>query len=386
MAKMTVKRVGVIGGGQLAWMMAKAAQRLGFDLIIQTPQKDDPAVSIATEVIFAPINDRAATIELAAHCDVITFENEFIDLEVLRPLEEKGVRFCPSVGVLTPLLDKYQQRSYLQHIGLPVPKFTTLENLPSLDFSFPVVLKVRRHGYDGQGTFIVKTPEELETTAKNLEGIGVMVEEFVPFERELAVMAARNVTGEVAVYPLVETYQPDQVCRWVLASGDISTEVQIEVKQIAINLLTRLEVVGIFGIELFLTPQSQVLVNEIAPRTHNSGHYTLDACEISQFEMQLRALSGLSLGSTELKCLGAVMVNLLGYEYSRQDYLEKRQKLSEISGSYVYWYGKTNVRPGRKIGHVTVLLEKTEMTLSPKNRQQRLSEIAQQVESIWYGS
>ncbi|XTZ10448.1 MAG: 5-(carboxyamino)imidazole ribonucleotide synthase, partial [cyanobacterium endosymbiont of Rhopalodia yunnanensis] len=126
---MTVKRVGVIGGGQLAWMMAKAAQRLGFDLIIQTPEKDDPAVSIATEVIFAPINDRAATIELAAHCDVITFENEFIDLEVLRPLEEKGVRFCPSLRVLTPLLDKYQQRSYLQHIGLPVPKFTTLENL-----------------------------------------------------------------------------------------------------------------------------------------------------------------------------------------------------------------------------------------------------------------
>ncbi|WP_119261043.1 5-(carboxyamino)imidazole ribonucleotide synthase [cyanobacterium endosymbiont of Rhopalodia gibberula] len=383
---MTVKRVGVIGGGQLAWMMAKAAQRLGFDLIIQTPQKDDPAVSIATEVIFAHINDRAATIELAARCDVITFENEFIDLEVLKPLEEKGVYFCPSLGVLTPLLDKYQQKSYLQRIGLPVPKFTTLENLSSIDFSFPIVLKVRRHGYDGQGTFIVKTSEELETTAKNLEGTGVMVEEFVPFERELAVMAARSVTGEVAVYPLVETYQPDQVCRWVLVSGDISTEIQTEVKQIAINLLTQLEVVGIFGIELFLTPQSQVLVNEIAPRTHNSGHYTIDACEISQFEMQLRALSGLPLGSTELNCVGAVMVNLLGYEYSRQDYLEKRQKLSKISNSYVHWYGKINVRPGRKIGHVTVLLEETEMTLSPKTQQQQLLEIAQQVESIWYGS
>lgn len=383
---MEVKRIGVIGGGQLAWMMAGAAQRLGFDLVIQTPRKDDPAVSIATEVIFAPISDKAATIELATRCDVITFENEFIDFESLKPLEEQGVCFCPSLGVMTPLLDKYQQRYYLQRIGLPIPKFTTLENLSSFDFSFPVVLKVRRHSYDGQGTFIIKTPEELEATAKGLEGIGLMVEELIPFERELAVMATRSVTGEIAVYPTVETYQPNQVCRWVIASGDISTEVQTEVKQIATYLLTQLEVVGILGIELFLTSQSQVLVNEIAPRAHNSGHYTLDACETSQFEMQLRALSGLPLGSTELNCSGAVMVNLLGYEYSRQDYLEKRQELSGIPGSYVHWYGKTDVRPGRKIGHVTVLPEETETTLIPKIRQQQLLKIAQQVESIWYGS
>ena len=383
---MEVKRIGVIGGGQLAWMMAGAAQRLGFDLVIQTPQKDDPAVSIATEVIFAPINDKAATIQLATRCDMISFENEFIDLESLQPLEEQGVCFRPSLGVIAPLLDKYKQRCYIKHIGLPVPKFSTLENLSSLDFSFPVVLKVRRHSYDGQGTFIIKTPEELEATTKGLEEKELMVEEFIPFERELAVMAARSVTGEVAVYPMVETYQPNQVCRWVIASGDISTEVQTEVKQIATYLLTKLEVVGILGIELFLTPQSQVLVNEIAPRAHNSGHYTLDACETSQFEMQLRALSGLPLGSTELNCSGAVMVNLLGYEYSRQDYLEKRQKISEIPGSYVHWYGKTDVRPGRKIGHVTVLLEETETTLSPKIRQQQLLKIAQQVESIWYNS
>ncbi len=386
MGQMTVKRVGVIGGGQLAWMMAGAAQRLGFDLVIQTPQKGDPAVSIATEVIFAPIEDAAATAQLSACCDVITFENEFIDLEALKPLETKGVCFRPSLGVLTPLLDKYQQRSYLQQIGLPVPKFTTLETLSSLDFSFPMVLKVRRHGYDGQGTFIIQTSQELEATAKSLNGVEVMVEEFVPFERELAVMAARSVTGEVVVYPVVETYQPDQVCRWAIAPGDISTEIQAEIEQIATHLLTQLGVVGIFGIELFLTPQGQVLVNEIAPRTHNSGHYTLDACETSQFEMQLRAVAGLPLGSTQLNCLGAVMVNLLGYEYSQQDYLEKRQKLSEIPSFHVHWYGKTDVRPGRKLGHVTVLLEETEAILSPKIRQQQLLEIAQQVESIWYPS
>ncbi len=388
-----MKRVGVIGGGQLAWMMADAAEALGIELVIQTPHPTDPAVGIASDKIFAPIDDATATAKLASRCDVITFENEFINLEALKPLAQQGICFRPRLEALAPLLDKYDQRCYLEDIGLPQPGFMTLEgevgneeflhtasfgqpmNLSELEF--PVVFKARRHGYDGQGTFIVRDSNSLQETWKKLGHSSVLVEEFIPFERELAVIAARSVAGEVVVYPVVETQQEEQVCRRVLVPAEISLSVVEEIEAIAHTLLNSLQVVGVFGIELFLTSSGKVLVNEVSPRTHNSGHYTLDACETSQFEQQLRAVTGLSLGSPALQCDGAVMVNLLGYEYSQNDYLDKRQKLANLPRSFVHWYRKTESRPGRKLGHVTVLLD------SPQRSSAQAT--IQKIESLWYG-
>jgi 5-(carboxyamino)imidazole ribonucleotide synthase len=388
-----VKRVGVIGGGQLAWMMADAAEALGIELVIQTPHPTDPAVGIASDTIFAPIDDATATAKLASRCDVITFENEFINLEALKPLVQQGICFRPRLEALAPLLDKYDQRCYLEDIGLPQPSFMTLEgevgneeflhtasfgqpmNLSELEF--PLVFKARRHGYDGQGTFIVRDSNSLQETWKKLGHSSVLVEEFIPFERELAVIAARSVAGEVVVYPVVETQQEEQVCRRVLVPAEISLSVVEEIEAIAHTLLNSLQVVGVFGIELFLTSSGKVLVNEVSPRTHNSGHYTLDACETSQFEQQLRAVTGLSLGSPALQCDGAVMVNLLGYEYSQNDYLDKRQKLANLPRSFVHWYRKTESRPGRKLGHVTVLLD------SPQRSSAQAT--IQKIESLWYG-
>lgn len=377
-----VKRVGVIGGGQLAWMMAGAAQKLGIELVVQTPHQSDPAVGIASSTIFAPIDDAVATTELATRCDAITFENEFINLAALLPLEKQGVCFRPGLQVLAPLLDKYHQRCYLENLGLPVPQFVALEgessgDLPPLPISnFPLVLKARRHGYDGQGTFILKDQHLLESTWQQLGHAPVMLEEFVPFERELAVIAARSVAGEVVTYPVVETQQENQVCRRVLVPAKLDLGVVTEIEAIAHTLLKSLQAVGVFGIELFLTKAGRVLVNEISPRTHNSGHFTLDACETSQFEAHLRAVCGLSLGNPVLKSAGAVMVNLLGYEDSRSDYLAKRQQLANLPNTYVYWYGKTESRLGRKLGHVTVLLNKFDRGDAEA--------IAQTVESIWY--
>lgn len=392
---MAKKRVGVIGGGQLASMMAEAAEKLEIDLIVQTPHPDDPAVKVAADTIFAGIDDASATAQLASRCDVITFENEFINLEALAPLVEKGVCFSPSLDTLSPLLDKYHQRCYLEKIGLPVPKFSVVENttkaltFPShqslfSDREFPLVLKARRHGYDGQGTFIIKNQRSLEETLERLGNLPLMVEEFVPFDRELAVIAARGVTGEVVVYPVVETHQKAQVCHWVIAPAEIAPETELEINNLARHLLEQLQAVGVFGIELFLKSDRQVLVNEIAPRTHNSGHYTLNACETSQFEMQLRSAIGLPLGSPTLKCSGAVMVNLLGYEHSHSDYQEKRDRLSAILQSYVHWYGKSESRPGRKLGHVTVLLENNDIFQSSQKRQQQLLQTAQKIETLWY--
>jgi 5-(carboxyamino)imidazole ribonucleotide synthase len=388
-----VKRVGVIGGGQLAWMMAGAAKKLGIELVIQTPHPSDPAVSIASDTIFASIYDTAATAELASRCDVITFENEFINLEPLMPLLQQGACFRPRLEALAPLLDKYEQRCYLEDIGLPQPKFMVLEGevgneqliLPASvgqplnlsDLEFPLVLKARRHGYDGQGTFIIKDSTSLQEIWKKLGYQSVMLEEFIPFDRELAVMAARSVSGDVVVYSVVETQQEEQVCRRVIVPAEISPEIVAEVEAIARTLLNSLQVVGVFGIELFLTTTGKVLVNEVSPRTHNSGHYTLDACETSQFEQQLRAVTGLPLGSPALKCAGAVMVNLLGYEHSQDDYLEKRQKLANLPGAFVHWYGKSESRPGRKLGHVTVLLDSRQPS--------EARAIAREIESLWYG-
>jgi 5-(carboxyamino)imidazole ribonucleotide synthase len=383
----TIKKVGIIGGGQLAWMMADAAKSLGVSLIIQTPSKNDPAVAIAAETIFAPIDDATATAQLATRSDIITFENEFINLDALLPLTRQGLSFRPSLSVLKPLLDKYHQLCCLKDLGLPVPQFAKWEGrmsgpplfkegeMPGPPFSkegetsgpplfkgggggsSKMVIKTRRHGYDGQGTFIINNEAELKSLGEKLRGRSLLIQEFIPFVKELAVIAARSTTGEMAVFPVVETQQENEVCRRVIAPADLPPEVAGEVEAIARTLLTGLDVVGIFGIELFLTADGKILVNEIAPRTHNSGHFTLDACETSQFEQHLRAVCGLPLGSTALKSGGAVMVNLLGYEFAESDYLTQRQQIAEIKNASVWWYGKKEARPGRKLGHVTVLLD-----------------------------
>ena len=211
-----VKRVGVIGGGQLAWMMASAAKSLDIELVVQTPSYYEPAVSTASDVILAPVNDAAATVRLASRCDVITFENEFVNLEALQPLVKQGVCFRPSLEALAPLLDKYDQRCYLQGLGLSVPEFVAITGeKQTIAQKLPAVLKVRRHGYDGQGTFIINSRDALESTLQKLGETPALLEEFVPFERELAAIAARSLDGEVVVYPVVETQQT----RWGVSAG-----------------------------------------------------------------------------------------------------------------------------------------------------------------------
>lgn len=377
-------RVGVIGGGQLAWMMASGAKALDIQLVVQTPTAQDPAVAIAPDPVLAAVADASATATLAKRCDVITFENEFVDLEGLQQLAQAGIRFYPQLETLAPLLDKFHQRQHCAQMGISSPQFAALATPPDAasltQFSFPVVLKARRHGYDGQGTFILGSQADLEAALGQADAqASWLLEEFVPFERELAVMVARSTAGEVVVYPVVETQQEDQVCRRVLVPADLDHAVVKQVEAIARQFVEGLQAVGIFGLELFYTQDGRVLLNEVAPRTHNSGHYSLDACVTSQFEQQLRAICGLPLGDASLTCDAAVMVNLLGFETSGDDYAALRQQIGQIPQAHVYWYGKTS-RPGRKLGHVTVRLDGVD---PPAGRTQGL-EIAQQIEALWY--
>lgn len=374
------KKVGVIGGGQLAWMMAQVAPSENIDLWVQTPSENDSAVSLAKGVIYGDVASASATAQLAQHCDVITFENEFVDLPELQKLANQGVCFYPRLSSLSPLLDKYDQRCFFQEQGLPVPQFSAYHDHSDFKaFSFPVVLKARRHGYDGQGTVIVKSEEDLQETLSKFEDIPLLIEEFVPFERELAVIVARSITGEIQIYPTVETYQNNQVCRWVIVPTRLSEQQVNNINAIATKLVEGLDYVGVLAIELFLTKAGNVLINEIAPRTHNSGHYTLDACETSQFAMQLQAITGQKLGSVKLKSNGAVMVNLLGYESSTSDYLAKRKAIAQL-GVQVHWYSKTESRVGRKLGHATALLTST----SPAELEKEAKQMIDRIESIWY--
>ncbi len=377
-----IRRVGVIGGGQLAWMMAPAAQSLGLALAIQTPSASDPAVAIAQATVLANSADVAATRTLAAQCDVITFENEFIDCQRLQALAEEGTRFRPDLEVLALVLDKLDQRRFFTHIGLPNPAYTTFDGHETPDavaqkaqmLGFPLVMKTRRLGYDGYGTSIVNDLSGLEATWARWQRVPVILEEFIPFKQELAIMVARSAAGEVAVYPTVETQQVGQICRRVFAPAQVTAEVATCMAAIARTLVESLQLIGIIGIECFLTQDDRVLINEIAPRTHNSGHYTLDACQTSQFEQQLRAVSDLPLGATDLLCPQAVMVNLLGLNISASDHHQRLQALKQRPQATVYWYNKA-IRPGRKLGHITQCLEAKENPLA----------VAQAIEAIWYG-
>lgn len=374
------QKVGIIGGGQLAAMTVPFAHQLDVDLVVQTPSVNDPAAQLVTDVALGAIADAEITQKMSDRVQVITFENEFIDQIALGKLADRGVCFRPSLAALAPLLDKYDQRNYLQSLGLPVPQFALLNaqtvNAIATQFGFPVVLKARRHGYDGRGTFIIRSQTELVQLWTKLGQPELLVEQFIPFEQELAIMAAQNPQGEVVVYPVVETQQKDQVCHRVIAPATVSNTVIEQTQAAATAILQDLDVVGIFGIELFLTPAQQILLNEIAPRTHNSGHYTLDACNVSQFEMHLRAILGQPLTEPQLQSAGAVMVNLLGYEDSTSDYGAVRKAIAAIPNTFVHWYHKAQARPGRKLGHATTLL--TPETLGQADA------IAQQIEQLWY--
>jgi 5-(carboxyamino)imidazole ribonucleotide synthase len=372
-----MKKIGAIGGGQLAWMMGAAAAELGIELVVQTPHLDDPAVSRAADTVLAQVDDAIATAELAQRCDVITFENEFVDLTALGKLAAAGVKFYPPLSALAPLLDKYTQREYLDAIDLPVPEFEILDEFAlSKERSFPVVVKARRHGYDGQGTFIVEDRSQLAAIFNSHPHTPLLIEEFIPFDRELSVIAARGITGEIAIYPILETQQQSQVCRRVFVPVELPDEAIDRIQSIATILLEKLDIVGLFAIELFHTNDGRILVNEIAPRPHNSGHLTIEACQTSQFSQILRAVAGLPLGSTALTCGGAVMVNLLGYEAATSDYQWQREQIAAIPHATIHWYGKTASRIGRKLGHVTITLNRGDRATA--------EQVADRVEQIWY--
>jgi 5-(carboxyamino)imidazole ribonucleotide synthase len=358
--------IGIIGGGQLARMSTQAAQQMGFAVAILDPDPDCPAAQVTPHIVVGRIDDPAALKALARHCEIITLENEWVKPEHLRMLEEMGVSVYPSAQTVGLIGDKFDQRDHFARVGLPVPEARPIAGQAEArslagEWGYPMVLKARLGGYDGYGVRIVRSEEEWASKFTEGTAGAWYAERFVPFAGELAVMVAHNRAGATSVYPVVESAQTSDGhrCDWVMApAANIGEEARIQAAHVAVEAVRSIEGVGIFGIELFHTADGGILINEIAPRPHNSGHYTMDCCATSQFAQHIRAVTGLTLGPTHLLSGGAAMANLLG---QRNEDVDLRSNLSEalaaVPGAKVHWYGKRDARKGRKMGHINVLAD-----------------------------
>ncbi|WP_218082247.1 5-(carboxyamino)imidazole ribonucleotide synthase [Anthocerotibacter panamensis] len=349
-------RIGIVGGGQLGRMLALAGHRLGLEITVLSQHRTESASQVAPS-LQGDLHALDALSALARRVEVITFENEWIAASTLEQLARAyPVALWPSPQTLGWIQDKYRQREYLAQAGLPVPAFLAPAHWSEVvDFAQihgpKLVFKARFHGYDGQGTRFWHA--ERDTECPWHEGSKpTLVEAYVPFVRELAVMVARTPQGETRTYPVVETRQVNGVCDIVLAPASIPEAIQSKARDLALQAVEAVAAVGVVGVELFQTAEGQVLINELAPRPHNSGHYTIEGCVTSQFEQHLRAILGWPLGDTSLVRPAAVMVNILGRSPALAH--PDLRSLLTLGDVHFHWYGKTP-RPGRKLGHITAL-------------------------------
>ena len=348
--------IAVLGGGQLGRMLAFEARRMGYSVGVLDPDGKGPAAQVADFSIPAAFDDARAALELAARADVVTVETELIPYHILEQLEAlKPVR--PSSMVLRTIQNKSTQKDFLQAHGFPVPPYATITDQVSLTraaraVSFPAVLKRCRSGYDGKGQVVVERPADLASAWESLDSDQSILETFITFDKEISVILARNPRGEVAVYPIAENVHRHHILHTTQAPASIAEEIAQRAMALARGIALALDYCGVMAVEMFLLPDATLLVNEIAPRTHNSGHYTFGACATSQFEQHLRAICGLALGPPTLFC-PVVMVNLLGYVW--QDGAPQWQHALEHPQVRLHLYGKATARPGRKMGHLLLV-------------------------------
>lgn len=377
--------IGVVGGGQLARMLIQAASKRHIAVAVQTPSSSDPAAGDAHRLVTADPRDVAGTRRLVEGLSGVTFENEWVNIDALIPLEQRGVCFRPALAALAPLVDKLSQRQLLADLSFPTPRWCPLSRIspsqPALlqGWTFPVMAKASRGGYDGKGTLILRCVEDLAQLIRSVDPMEWMLEAWVSFERELAIVVSRDSGGRVRSFPLVETHQRHQVCDWVLAPAPVDQDVEAMAYNIAASLVTKLNYVGVLALEFFYGDDG-LQVNEIAPRTHNSGHFSIEACSSSQFDQQLCITANHPVPDPELLVPGAMMVNLLGLEPAEVQPIDERlNQLRQLPSAHVHWYGKSPETPGRKLGHVTVLLDGA----SRASRQQQAEDALASIRRIW---
>ena len=350
------KRLGIIGGGQLGMMITEAAHNLSdeiSEITVLDPTDNCPAAQVGAKQIVGDFKDEIAIIKLAEQSDIITYEIESGNTDVLSKLKAE---IEPSPFTLGIIQDKFSQKTFLSENKLPVSEFYEITSLDDLhakinDLGFPVLLKLRRDAYDGRGNFKITSSDEIEKAYLHFKGKSMMVEKFVNFKMEVSVIAARNTNGDITTYPLVENIHENNILNITIAPARVSDNVIKNAEDIAKKTMEVLKGAGVFGIEMFIDQDDKILINEIAPRVHNSGHHTLQSSKTSQFEQHLRAILGLDLGSTDL-IHKTIMCNILG-----PDGFEGKYKPVQLEkdGAYLKMYGKSVSKPQRKLGHFNIV-------------------------------
>jgi 5-(carboxyamino)imidazole ribonucleotide synthase len=353
------KILGIIGGGQLGMMLTEAAKKMNehiSDVIVLDPTKNCPASKVGARQIVGDFKDKNAIVELSLQSDIITYEIESGDSEVLESMNS-GMTINPAPSTLRIIQDKYLQKKFLRKNGLPVPDFVEINSFEDAkekikSFGYPVMLKARRDAYDGRGNFRIENPEEVTHAYEQFSGRPMMLEKVVDFQMEVSVIAARNTNGQIATYPIVENIHEENILKLTIAPARVNKKISEEAENIAKKTMEVFHGAGVFGIEMFVTKDDQVLINEIAPRVHNSGHHTLQSSSTSQFEQHLRAILGLELGNTDL-LHHTVMSNILGPQGFQGKY--KPLTIEQNNGVYLKMYQKEEVKPQRKMGHFNVV-------------------------------
>ena len=352
------KILGIIGGGQLGMMLTEAAKKMPEHIskvIVLDPNENCSASLVGAEQIVADFKDKDSIINLANQVDIITYEIESGDSDVLKSVENKA-EINPSPETLKTIQDKFLQKTFLQNHNIPVPEFIKVDNIEEVKeglkkFGYPALLKARRDAYDGKGNFKIDSENEIQTAYDYFKGQKLMLEKFVPFKMEVSVIASRNTKGEIKTYPLVENIHEKNILRETIAPSRTSNEVSEKAEKIASNTMDVLKGAGVFGIEMFVTQDDEIVINEIAPRVHNSGHHTLQSSKTSQFEQHLRAILGLDLGNTEL-LHNTIMYNILGNLDFQGEY--KKIEISE-KNIFLKMYEKKISKPLRKLGHLNIV-------------------------------
>jgi 5-(carboxyamino)imidazole ribonucleotide synthase len=352
-------RIGIVGGGQLARMLTFDAKKMGFTVTVLDPTPNSPGGQVADKQIIADLNDEKAMMALAENADYITLDWELANPDILEQIEKKGIPVNPSPKTLRIIKDKYQQKVFLQKHTIPVAPFVAVKTEQDIKnvvkkFGYPFLLKAKLGAYDGKGNYLVKRKKDITKAFEKLGREHVYAERFIPFVKELAIMIARSTTGEIKTFPVVETIHKNNILHMTIAPAPVQKKIAKKVEKLAKKVMNHLQGAGVFGIEMFLTKDGKILINEIAPRVHNSGHYTIEACITSQFEQHIRAVTGMPLGKTDMLRKSSVMINILG-DRTGKTHVQGIENVLALPGVTPHVYGKTETKQERKMGHITVI-------------------------------
>jgi 5-(carboxyamino)imidazole ribonucleotide synthase len=365
-------RLGIVGGGQLGKMMAFEAKRMFMKVTILDPSKDCPASSLADKLIIGDFSDEQKIYDLSREVDIITYEIELANATALNNLEESGFLVHPSPKTLSIIQNKYRQKKFLRENRITVPDFELVSSEEQLmrycsKSGFPILLKACEDSYDGRGNYLIRSENEISKALTHFSGRQCMVEKFVNFKKEISIMIARNLSGTISYFPIAENIHEDHILKTSIIPARISKETERKAIDLAIMTMKSLKGSGIFGIEMFVDEEDNVLINEIAPRPHNSGHYSIEACSISQFEQHIRAILDYPLLQPILLS-NAVMINILGpNNYTGPYEITGIDELFAIPGVKIHIYGKLETKPNRKLGHITIVSNNVDPILTKDN-------------------